>query len=144
MSQALVATTPRQMPSEMDDMNKRPRRMATSTCSGPSKPKHCEAPLPRLTMPEMIAASCSAAGRSRLDDIAMSRPSDDTATASDTPAVDSTKPLSSQLKLRASWLSPLRSEEHTSELQSLMRISYAVFCLKKKKPQRKPSIHQHS
>src|SRR3546814_10073782 len=29
------------------------------------------------------------------------------------------------------WMS-LRSEEHTSELQSLMRISYAVFCLKKK------------
>src|SRR3546814_8788458 len=28
---------------------------------------------------------------------------------------------------------PERSEEHTSELQSLMRISYAVFCLKKKK-----------
>src|SRR3546814_3905037 len=28
--------------------------------------------------------------------------------------------------------SPTRSEEHTSELQSLMRISYAVFCLKKK------------
>src|SRR3546814_8596333 len=28
---------------------------------------------------------------------------------------------------------PIRSEEHTSELQSLMRISYAVFCLKKKK-----------
>src|SRR3546814_6754036 len=30
-----------------------------------------------------------------------------------------------------------RSEEHTSELQSLMRISYAVFCLKKKKRQRR-------
>src|SRR3546814_7790835 len=29
----------------------------------------------------------------------------------------------------------MRSEEHTSELQSLMRISYAVFCLKKKKKQ---------
>src|SRR3546814_7952563 len=29
----------------------------------------------------------------------------------------------------------IRSEEHTSELQSLMRISYAVFCLKKKKNQ---------
>src|SRR3546814_2936219 len=28
---------------------------------------------------------------------------------------------------------PVRSEEHTSELQSLMRISYAVFCLKKNK-----------
>src|SRR3546814_7681937 len=31
-----------------------------------------------------------------------------------------------------------RSEEHTSELQSLMRISYAVFCLKKKKNERTP------
>src|SRR3546814_6129536 len=31
---------------------------------------------------------------------------------------------------------PLRSEEHTSELQSLMRLSYAVFCLKKKKQHR--------
>src|SRR3546814_5353643 len=33
-----------------------------------------------------------------------------------------------------------RSEEHTSEFQSLMRISYAVFCLKKKKRNNKPSI----
>src|SRR3546814_3640232 len=33
-------------------------------------------------------------------------------------------------------LQPVRSEEHTSELQSLMRISYAVFCLQKKKPRR--------
>src|SRR3546814_9305367 len=32
-------------------------------------------------------------------------------------------------------LAPERSEEHTSELQSLMRISYAVFCLKKKTTQ---------
>src|SRR3546814_5243098 len=32
-----------------------------------------------------------------------------------------------------------RSDEHTSELQSLMRISYAVFCLKKKKQTRKTS-----
>src|SRR3546814_7008505 len=30
------------------------------------------------------------------------------------------------------WAAAMRSEEHTSELQSLMRISYAVFCLKKK------------
>src|SRR3546814_8088761 len=38
-----------------------------------------------------------------------------------------------------------RSEEHTSELQSLMRISYAVFCLKKKKTQnttQRRDIHQ--
>src|SRR3546814_3118768 len=33
-----------------------------------------------------------------------------------------------------------RSEEHTSELQSLMRISYAVFCLKKKKSQNTHTI----
>src|SRR3546814_3640600 len=37
-----------------------------------------------------------------------------------------------------------RSEEHTSELQSLMRISYAVFCLKKKKHQHKNIIHKTS
>src|SRR3546814_7041128 len=34
---------------------------------------------------------------------------------------------------RPHWATIRRSEEHTSELQSLMRISYAVFCLKKKK-----------
>src|SRR3546814_9574472 len=36
---------------------------------------------------------------------------------------------------------PARSEEHTSELQSLMRISYAVFCLKKKKTTRQRAPH---
>src|SRR3546814_10766877 len=39
---------------------------------------------------------------------------------------------------------PSRSEEHTSELQSLMRISYAVFCLKKKKkkqPKKQTTTH---
>src|SRR3546814_2524193 len=36
----------------------------------------------------------------------------------------------------------LRSEEHTSELQSLMRISYAVFCLKKKKQNKKSPDQQ--
>src|SRR3546814_1888183 len=38
-----------------------------------------------------------------------------------------------QVFLQAAVLVGERSEEHTSELQSLMRISYAVFCLKKKK-----------
>src|SRR3546814_8925668 len=33
---------------------------------------------------------------------------------------------------RIGWLNRMRSEEHTSELQSLMRLSSAVFCLKKK------------
>src|SRR3546814_3981147 len=36
-----------------------------------------------------------------------------------------------------------RSEEHTSELQSLMRISYAVFCLKKKKKKKKNTTVYH-
>src|SRR3546814_6560067 len=35
-----------------------------------------------------------------------------------------------------------RSEEHTSELQSLMRISYAVFCLKKKKKTQQLNTHR--
>src|SRR3546814_3022435 len=37
----------------------------------------------------------------------------------------------------STWSFSTRSEEHTSELQSLMRISYAVFCLTKKKIHRK-------
>src|SRR3546814_9391804 len=37
-----------------------------------------------------------------------------------------------------------RSEEHTSELQSLMRISYAVFCLKKKKNGNMDSVRAHT
>src|SRR3546814_19285301 len=36
----------------------------------------------------------------------------------------------------------MRSEEHTSDLQSLMRISYAVFCLKKKKIQK--NVYNHN
>src|SRR3546814_7604068 len=48
-------------------------------------------------------------------------------------------PSGAAIDLARTWTSPnpnpaaARSEEHTSELQSLMRISYAVFCLKKKK-----------
>src|SRR3546814_3526100 len=38
----------------------------------------------------------------------------------------------------------VRSEEHTSELQSLMRISYAVFCLKKKKQQQRIKYSHYS
>src|SRR3546814_4696929 len=61
--------------------------------------------------------------------------------------VPSGRGLSRKLAYPARTTAPvpwIRSEEHTSELQSLMRISYAVFCLKKKKKhnkQHKPSIH---
>src|SRR3546814_8550087 len=41
-------------------------------------------------------------------------------------------PFSARASTSVIILRPARSEEHTSELQSLMRISYAVFCLKKK------------
>src|SRR3546814_2871267 len=47
---------------------------------------------------------------------------------------DGDEPIDTELLARteAALLTLPRSEEHTSELQSLMRISYAVFCLKKK------------
>src|SRR3546814_5400447 len=48
----------------------------------------------------------------------------------------------SNLPLRPPWVS--RSEEHTSELQSLMRISYAVFCLKKKQKYYDKSHSKHN
>src|SRR3546814_3783788 len=43
------------------------------------------------------------------------------------------EPSHTLLQTAIEALTCMRSEEHTSELQSLMRISYAVFCLKKKK-----------
>src|SRR3546814_2612620 len=45
---------------------------------------------------------------------------------------DVTSQSSAYISYSQGFKSGLRSEEHTSELQSLMRISYAVFCLKKK------------
>src|SRR3546814_7684120 len=45
---------------------------------------------------------------------------------------------------RARPIARPRSEEHTSELQSLMRISYAVFCLKKKKNREQPPSTLHN
>src|SRR3546814_3349416 len=62
-----------------------------------------------------------------------------------------TTELGEVAKLRPEWdkrnvkpigLSIDRSEEHTSELQSLMRISYAVFCLKKKQQNKKQKTHK--
>src|SRR3546814_3355853 len=47
-----------------------------------------------------------------------------------------------QLHARLALRDAVRSEEHTSELQSLMRISYAVFCLKKKKTTNQNNTHK--
>src|SRR3546814_10720506 len=57
------------------------------------------------------------------------------------------RPIRRRWNLRRLTKAPLpgssRSEEHTSELQSLMRISYAVFCLKKKKKYKITTIRQN-
>src|SRR3546814_9514784 len=59
-------------------------------------------------------------------------------------AVSRNRPMAGSCRDTCAWLALValarhaqqsKSEEHTSELQSLMRISYAVFCLKKKKQQ---------
>src|SRR3546814_4356599 len=49
-----------------------------------------------------------------------------------TPSPHEEAPTACRHPVSGLFHSPRRSEEHTSELQSLMRISYAVFCLKKK------------
>src|SRR3546814_7928319 len=65
------------------------------------------------------------------------------------PSLDGSSPRQAKLSPDGRWLTLLRnretdrerydrSEEHTSELQSLMRISYAVFCLKKKNKYQTP------
>src|SRR3546814_9809443 len=56
-------------------------------------------------------------------------------------SLETARPPRWQNTTRLAW----RSEEHTSELQSLMRISYAVFCLKKTKEKYKiHHIHTHN
>src|SRR3546814_5533516 len=58
-------------------------------------------------------------------------------------SLDVFDPVRNARKLQAAdqYHDDQRSEEHTSELQSLMRISYAVFCLKKKKKQKYKNQH---
>src|SRR3546814_1533988 len=54
------------------------------------------------------------------------------------------QPSSIPVRVERSRDTHRRSEEHTSELQSLMRISYAVFCLKKKKKKINKNINYNS
>src|SRR3546814_7934740 len=61
-----------------------------------------------------------------------------------TPARASQTRNESEIHMSENSMSSSRSEEHTSELQSLMRISYAVFCLKKKKIQIQSNNTPHS
>src|SRR3546814_6142284 len=72
----------------------------------------------------MVSIAMPAAGTMRVS-MPPSEPSHNTGTPSACSAMATAMP--------GKMWPPVRSEEHTSELQSLMRISYAVFCLKKKK-----------
>src|SRR3546814_8163382 len=65
-------------------------------------------------------------------------------TAPSTSTSSPNQPSSSLIQTKSSPSSTARSEEHTSELQSLMRISYAVFCLTTKKPPRQASATQQN
>src|SRR5215471_19288030 len=85
--------------------NRKPVSMAMMTRSMPPPVMARSAASARLVQPEMMAHSCSLSLRSSVLERAISRPSDDTATASVTPDVSATKLLSSQLKLRASSVS---------------------------------------
>src|SRR3546814_7077836 len=84
---------------------------------------------------EVSASSCPILSRLR----PRSKPSRSASTSTiDTPfhAGSTSVSVLTQTRIRSAFW-PLRSEEHTSELQSLMRISYAVFCLKKKNKRNK-------
>src|SRR3546814_9402098 len=74
---------------------------------------------------------------SRLTSPSLSAPSmmstDEPPATMDWPSTSMTVRLDASVPSTSLSLASTRSEEHTSELQSLMRISYAVFCLKKKK-----------
>src|SRR3546814_4963055 len=101
----------------MDHQKGRPGGRPAHT-RGESRESYCS--LASSASPEVAAAWA-------LYSSAVSLPSASASAASKTWVSAGTVATSALLRL------PSRSEEHTSELQSLMRISYAVFCLKKKK-----------
>src|SRR3546814_9644531 len=90
--------------------------------------RHAPAPGWRRTAPRFIGSDGRAdTGRTRLDRATADR---GVGRRADPPYVESRR-SACRPDRRVGRCSRHRSEEHTSELQSLMRISYAVFCLKK-------------
>src|SRR3546814_7094237 len=78
--------------------------------------------------------SCSTLTRSSVLVLRSSASSSASSLISDSSCVSaSSLPVSAMDRKNCAIMKTMRSEEHTSELQSLMRISYAVFCLQKKK-----------
>src|SRR3546814_2599654 len=82
---------------------------------------------PRPAMAPPAASPCTKRRRDGLSSPSTARPKESN------DMDNSGKRQKTRLGASGKGLAQSRSEEHTSELQSLMRISYAVFCLKKKK-----------
>src|SRR3546814_5923806 len=97
--------------------------------SSPSRPPPCRSAA--LGFPSSAAALLRAALPTGVEPLAPGLRDRLSLTGGSRPACGAAPALLSEARL------PPRSEEHTSELQSLMRISYAVFCLKKKKKKTK-------
>src|SRR3546814_2185877 len=111
-----------------------PARRRWNAASTPQAPAHCP---PRQS--PASRARARAAGGSRSARWGGHRPgqyevstSNSPPDALDNPAIEAQSPPWRRPAVIWLLLYPFRSEEHTSELQSLMRTSYAVFCLKKK------------
>src|SRR3546814_9443264 len=90
-------------------------------------------------IPAFSTAASSSGLRSRRDSSDMTAVEDTVAAIAAAASVPRAAPsrLPATYPAKERPVTRTRSEEHTSELQSLMRISYAVFCLKKKKKQYK-------
>src|SRR3546814_8721076 len=80
-----------------------------------------------------LAARTAAVGRGVCVMVSLSGCSRDSPSGAEPPLIEAEGVEIPEEKERGEGREDRRSEEHTSELQSLMRISYAVFCLKKKK-----------
>src|SRR3546814_4994400 len=105
----------------------------SSSCSPPSLSRMIRRCLPLVSLPNETTPEISAriAGSLGLR-------------ASNRSATRGRPPVMSRVFDASCGILATRSEEHTSELQSLMRISYAVFCLKKKKTTIKSElVHIH-
>src|SRR3546814_2269849 len=100
----------------------------------------------RVTLVEIAAEDEMAGAGKRLDDVSSwlkrhgiaAEPFVVRATGDDASAIEAVAREQSADVIVAGAYGHSRSEEHTSELQSLMRISYAVFCLKKKNKKKEP------
>src|SRR3546814_7057379 len=90
----------------------------------------------RVVLPGCRTQSFAASSAAALASLAASRTAslaDCVASVTACPAVSAASLVAAAASVTAASVAAARSEEHTSELQSLMRISYAVFCLTKKK-----------